>query len=75
MAMGKPETKLADLCAEPGITPAEALPVRQAKGESRTDGEKLLAGRKREPLKHAGRTASRLLRPLPPPCSRQQQGQ
>lgn len=44
--MGKPETKVADLCAELGITRQTLYRFVGPKGELRSDGEKLLAGKK-----------------------------
>lgn len=41
-AMGKPETKVADLCAELGITRQTLYRFVGPKGELRTDGERLL---------------------------------
>ena len=46
-AMGKPETKVADLCAELGITRQTLYRFVDPKGALRADGEKLLARRKR----------------------------
>ncbi|NTA59836.1 recombinase family protein [Agrobacterium tumefaciens] len=46
-AMGKPETKIGDLCAELGITRQTLYRFVDPKGELRTDGEKLLARRNR----------------------------
>lgn len=45
-AMGKPETKVADLCAELGVTRQTLYRFVGPKGELRADGEKLLARRK-----------------------------
>ncbi|WP_347094121.1 recombinase family protein [Sphingomonas parapaucimobilis] len=42
-AMGKPETKVAELCAELGITRQTLYRHVTPKGEIRPDGEKLLA--------------------------------
>jgi AcrR family transcriptional regulator len=42
-AMGKPETKVAELCAELGITRQTLYRHVTPKGEIRRDGEKLLA--------------------------------
>lgn len=47
-AMGQPETKVRDLCAELGITRQTLYRFVGPKGELRADGEKLLARRKRE---------------------------
>lgn len=47
-AMGKPETKIADLCAELGITRQTLYRHVTPKGEIRPDGEKLLAQRNRQ---------------------------
>ncbi|MBD9561067.1 recombinase family protein [Ensifer sp. ENS03] len=47
-AMGKPETKIGDLCAELGITRQTLYRFVDPKGELRTDGEKLLARRNRK---------------------------
>lgn len=47
-AMGQPETKVADLCAELGITRQSLYRFVGPKGELRADGERLLARRKRE---------------------------
>ena len=41
-AMGKPETKVADLCAELGITRQTLYRFVDPKGALRTDGERLL---------------------------------
>lgn len=46
-AMGKPETKVAELCAELGITRQTLYRFVGPKGELRGDGEKLLDRRKR----------------------------
>ena len=46
-AMGKPETKVAELCAELGITWQTLYRHVTPKGEIRPDGEKLLARRAR----------------------------
>ena len=46
-AMGKPETKVAELCAELGITRQTLYRHVTPKGEIRSDGEKLLAQRAR----------------------------
>lgn len=46
-AMGKPETKVAELCAELGITRQTLYRFVGPKGEIRPDGEKLLARRGR----------------------------
>lgn len=46
-AMGKPETKVGDLCAELGITRQTLYRFVGPKGALRTDAEKLLARRKR----------------------------
>jgi DNA invertase Pin-like site-specific DNA recombinase len=46
-AMGKPETKVAELCAELGITRQTLYRHVTPKGEIRRDGEKLLAQRAR----------------------------
>ena len=48
-AMGKPETKVAELCAELGITRQTLYRHVTPKGEIRPDGEKLLA-RKARPV-------------------------
>ena len=40
--MGKPETKVADLCAELGITRQTLYRFVDPKGALRTDGERLL---------------------------------
>lgn len=45
-AMGQPETKVADLCTELGITRQTLYRFVGPKGELRADGEKLLAGKK-----------------------------
>ncbi|RAR57329.1 hypothetical protein BCL93_1154 [Onishia taeanensis] len=42
-AMGKPETKVSDLCQELGITRQTLYRHISPKGELRPDGEKLLA--------------------------------
>ncbi len=42
-AMGKPETKVAELCAELGVTRQTFYRHVTPKGEIRPDGEKLLA--------------------------------
>ncbi|MBP2449375.1 DNA invertase Pin-like site-specific DNA recombinase [Rhizobium leguminosarum] len=47
-AMGQPETKVADLCAELGITRQTLYRFVGPKGELRSDGEKLLSRRRRE---------------------------
>lgn len=47
-AMGQPETKVRDLCAELGITRKTLFRFVGPKGELRADGEKLLGRRKRE---------------------------
>jgi len=47
-AMGQPETKVADLCTELGITRQTLYRFVGPKGELRDDGEKLLSRRKRE---------------------------
>ena len=44
-AMGKPETKVAELCAELGVTRQTLYRFVGPKGELRTDGTKLLARR------------------------------
>ncbi|WP_337271245.1 recombinase family protein [Oryzifoliimicrobium ureilyticus] len=46
-AMGKPETKVADLCAELGITRQTLYRFVDPKGDLRADGVKLLDRRKR----------------------------
>lgn len=46
-AMGKPETKVADLCVELGITRQTLYRFVGPTGELRADGEKLLARQKR----------------------------
>ena len=46
-AMGKPETKVAELCAELGVTRQTLYRHVTPKGEIRPDGEKLLAQRAR----------------------------
>lgn len=46
-AMGQPETKVADLCAELGITRQTLYRFVGPKGELRTDGEKLIARHQR----------------------------
>lgn len=46
-AMGKPETKAAELCAELGITRQTLYRHVTPKGEIRPDGEKLLARKTR----------------------------
>lgn len=46
-AMGKPETKVGDLCAELGITRQTLYRFVGPKGELRADGERLLERRKR----------------------------
>ncbi|MBG0512050.1 recombinase family protein [Agrobacterium sp. MOPV5] len=46
-AMGKPETKVADLCAELGVTRQTLYRFVGPKGELRADGEKLLIRHKR----------------------------
>ncbi len=46
-AMGKPETKVADLCAELGISRQTLYRFVDPKGELRADGAKLLDRRKR----------------------------
>lgn len=48
-AMGKPETKVAELCAELGITRQTLYRHVTPKGEIRPDGEKLLQRRTRTP--------------------------
>jgi DNA invertase Pin-like site-specific DNA recombinase len=47
-AMGKPETKVGDLCAELGITRQTLYRFVGPKGELRSDGEKLLNKRSRK---------------------------
>lgn len=47
-AMGKPETKVAELCAELGITRQTLYRHVTPKGEIRPDGEKLLARRNQQ---------------------------
>lgn len=47
-AMGKPETKVSELCSELGITRQTLYRFVDPKGELRADGEKLLGRRKRE---------------------------
>lgn len=47
-AMGKPETKVADLCAELGVTRQTLYRFVGPKGELRSDGEKLLNKRRRK---------------------------
>lgn len=44
-AMGKPETKVSDLCAELGITRQTLYRHVMPDGQIRPDGEKLLARR------------------------------
>jgi len=44
-AMGKPETKVSELCAELGVTRQMLYRHVDAKGQLRTDGEKLLVHR------------------------------
>ncbi|TIL49585.1 recombinase family protein [Mesorhizobium sp.] len=46
-SMGKPETKVSDLCAELGITRQTLYRFVGPKGELRVDGEKLLKNKKR----------------------------
>jgi hypothetical protein len=46
-AMGKPETKVAELCAELGITRQTLYRFVGPKGEIRSDGEKLLKRKSR----------------------------
>lgn len=46
-SMGKPETKVGDLCAELGITRQTLYRFVGPKGELRSDGEKLLKKKKR----------------------------
>ena len=46
-SMGKPETKVGDLCAELGITRQTLYRFVGPKGELRADGEKLLKKKKR----------------------------
>ena len=46
-AMGKPETKVAELCVELGVTRQTLYRDVTPKGEIRPDGEKLLAQRGR----------------------------
>lgn len=46
-AMGKPETKVTELCAELGITRETLYRHVTPEGEIRPDGEKLLAQRAR----------------------------
>ncbi|PYE30015.1 resolvase-like protein [Rhizobium sp. PP-F2F-G38] len=46
-AMGKPETKVGDLCAELGVTRQTLYRFVGPEGELRADGEKLLARHKR----------------------------
>lgn len=48
-SMGKPETKVGDLCAELGITRQTLYRFVGPKGELRSDGEKLLKKKKRAP--------------------------
>lgn len=48
-AMGKPETKVADLCAELGITRQTLYRFVSPDGEIRADGDKLLRRRKPRP--------------------------
>jgi DNA invertase Pin-like site-specific DNA recombinase len=48
-AMGKPETKVAELCAELGITRQTLYRFVGPKGEIRSDGEKLLTRKSRAP--------------------------
>lgn len=43
--MGQPETKVADLCAELGITRQTLYRFVSPKGELRSDGERLLQRR------------------------------
>lgn len=45
-AMGKPETKVAELCAELGITRQTLYRFVGPKGELRNDGQRLLDRRK-----------------------------
>ncbi|RJG52415.1 Hin recombinase [Sphingobium terrigena] len=45
--MGKPETKVAELCAELGITRQTLYRHVTPKGEIRADGQKLLARKAR----------------------------
>ena len=45
-AMGKPETVVADLCAEIGITPQTLYRFVDPKGELRAEGKRLLGQRK-----------------------------
>ncbi|WP_455189839.1 hypothetical protein [Facivitalis istanbulensis] len=45
--MGKPETKVAELCAELGITRQTLYRFVGPKGEIRLDGEKLLKSKSR----------------------------
>lgn len=47
-AMGKPETRIADLCAELGVTRQTLYRHVTPKGELRSDGDKLLAQRSRQ---------------------------
>jgi len=49
VSMGKPETKVADLCAELGITRQTLYRFVGPKGELRSDGERLLTRRKYSP--------------------------
>jgi len=49
-AMGKPETKVAELCAELGITRQTLYRFVGPKGEIRSDGEKLLKRKSRSPI-------------------------
>ncbi|WP_258036119.1 Hin recombinase [Pseudomonas putida] len=46
-AMGKPETKVADLCTELGISRQTLYRFVDPKGDLRADGTKLLDRRKR----------------------------
>jgi predicted transcriptional regulator len=48
-AMGKPETKIADLCAELGVTRQTLYRHVAPTGDLRLDGEKLLARKSRSP--------------------------
>ena len=50
-AMGKPETKVAELCAELGITRQTLYRHVTPNGEIRTDGQKLLARKARPSIK------------------------
>ena len=49
--MGKPETNVAELCAELGITRQTLYRHVTPNGEIRTDGQKLLARKARPSIK------------------------